>query len=190
MRCLSLPRLHSIIRANPRSDAPAIKKKDEKKNSAKAKLLLQPARRALVLLLPLLFFSPSEQRMITGRDARGGENSILISSAGGIRGGQNSEEGVQANSIKCTRRSGPQPRRVEESSRIRIIRAVSPSAHVMRPTWSVAPPHPSFFFLRRRNSEPDTPLRAKSSPPCTGAPQLSLKQPGSVRIFLTLMKSN
>lgn len=162
----------------PRSDAPAIKKKEgEKKTSAKAKLLLQPARRALVLLLlPLLFFfCPFEQRMITGSDARGGENSILISSAGGIGEGmgevpQNSEEGVQASSIKCTHRSGPRSCRIEESSRIRVIRAVSPSAHVIRPTpqrgASLATLASFFsFFLRTRNSEPDA--------PCAAAPQLS-----------------
>lgn len=31
LRCLSFLRLHSIIRANPRSDAPAIKKREKKR---------------------------------------------------------------------------------------------------------------------------------------------------------------
>lgn len=126
--------------------------------------------------------------MITGSDAQGGENSILISSAGGIRGRrQNSEEGVQANSIKCTWRGGPQPRRVEESSRIRIIGAASSSAHVTRSTGNVA--RLFFFLLCRQNSETEMPLRAKSSPPCAAAPQPSFNQPGSVSIYLTLMKN-
>lgn len=117
--------------------------------------------------------------MITRSDARGGENSILISSAGG-KGGrrQNSKEGVQANSIKCPRRSGPQPRRVEESSRIRVIRGPSSFAHVMRPTRNVA----RLFIFVPRNLKTEVLLRAKSSPPCTAAPQPPFKQPGSVSI--------
>lgn len=55
LRCLSFLQLHSIIRANPRSDGPS--KKKEKKESAEAKPLLQLVRRdfALLLLLPSFF---------------------------------------------------------------------------------------------------------------------------------------
>lgn len=128
--------------------------------------------------------------MITGSDARGGENSILISSAGGMRGRrQNSGKGVQANSIKCTRRSGPQPRRVEESSRIRIISAVSPLAHVIRPTRNVARLFFFLFFFTGGSQRLEVPLKANSSPPCTAAPPSSLKLPGSVSIYLIVMKN-